>query len=360
MTNTVGAAGNNNWALTGPYSGTLNGLGGTDTLSMGTSLRSSYTIVQLADGGVQVDTLSGASQAFHTTVYNMERLVFGNGKDTLDLTTYFGGSTPYTGGTYSPGNLPVNVPLGSKSVAINFSETIQKGSGSINLKTTSGSLIASYQVSSSNVSISGTSKKTLTITFDPGTSLTNGTTYVVEFVPGSLKDSTGNNFDFTTGTTGAVNQTINGTTGNDATLAGGPGNDTINGLAGIDTVVYAPRMAAYTITPATTATGATTVSGPDGVDTLTNVERLQFADAFLAFDTDGNAGQTYRLYQAAFNRTPDLSGLGGWIAAMDAGMTPIQVATSFMASAEFQTLYGSSPTDEQFVSLLSRVHQLIA
>ena len=38
-----------------------------------------------------------------------------------------------------------------------------------------------------------------------------------------------------------------------------------------------------------------------------NVERLDFSDAHLAFDVDGNAGQIYRLYKAAFARTPDLS-----------------------------------------------------
>ena len=137
---------------------------------------------------------------------------------------------------------------------------------------------------------------------------------------------------------------LNGTTAND-TLASTAGNDAIDGKAGIDTAVYTARMAAYTVSP-------TVISGPDGSDTLTSVERLQFTDAFLAFDLDGNAGQTYRLYQAAFNRTPDLGGLGGWIAAMDSGTTLAQVATSFMGSAEFQALYGANPSNEQFVSLL--------
>jgi serralysin len=139
-------------------------------------------------------------------------------------------------------------------------------------------------------------------------------------------------------------QTISGTAVSE-TLTGTAGNDAIDGKAGNDTAVYTARMAAYTVSP-------TAISGPDGSDTLTSVERLQFTDAFLAFDLDGNAGQTYRLYQAAFNRTPDLGGLGGWIAAMDSGTTLAQVATSFMGSAEFQALYGANPSNEQFVSLL--------
>ena len=92
--------------------------------------------------------------------------------------------------------------------------------------------------------------------------------------------------------------------------------------------------------------------GTDGTDTLTNIERIRFADTALAFDTSGNAGQTYRLYQAAFNRTPDLAGLSYWIRGMDSGQSLTQVANSFMASAEFQFLYGTNPGNEQFVDLL--------
>jgi Ca2+-binding RTX toxin-like protein len=132
-------------------------------------------------------------------------------------------------------------------------------------------------------------------------------------------------------------------------LSGSTGSDSINGLAGTDTTYYTARMAAYTGDP---TAGGYKVTGPDGTDTLTSIERLEFADANLAFDLDGYAGQTYRLYQASFNRTPDIAGLGGWIGAMDNGATPVQVATSFMASAEFQSLYGANPTNEQFVSLL--------
>ena len=141
-----------------------------------------------------------------------------------------------------------------------------------------------------------------------------------------------------------------GTSGNDI-VAGSKGNDFLNGGLGTDTAVYLQSLAAYTFT-AGSAAGNNTLSGPEGVDTLTSIERLTFADANLAFDLEGNAGQTYRLYQAAFNRTPDLGGLGGWIVGRDNGLTPIQVANSFMASAEFQSLYGANPGNEQFVSLL--------
>ncbi|WP_420471075.1 M10 family metallopeptidase C-terminal domain-containing protein [Brevundimonas sp. FT23042] len=76
--------------------------------------------------------------------------------------------------------------------------------------------------------------------------------------------------------------TLNGGADND-TLIGGAGNDTLNGGDGIDTAVYSGNRAAYTLS---TSNGVTTVSGPDGADTLTNVERLQFADGL--FDIAGN------------------------------------------------------------------------
>ena len=158
---------------------------------------------------------------------------------------------------------------------------------------------------------------------------------------------------------GAGNDTIEGWDGADSLvgglgndlLTGGAGSDTINGGAGLDTTVYTSRFAAYAVSALAAANSYTVVSD-EGDDSLLNMERLQFSDAFLALDLDGNAGQTYRLYQASFNRTPDFAGLGGWIAAMDAGTTPVQVATSFMASDEFKSLYGASTTDAQFVALL--------
>jgi hypothetical protein len=42
-----------------------------------------------------------------------------------------------------------------------------------------------------------------------------------------------------------------------------------------------------------------------GSDTLDGVERLLFNYSAIALDIDGHGGQAYRLYQAAFGRTPD-------------------------------------------------------
>jgi CARDB/FG-GAP-like repeat/RTX calcium-binding nonapeptide repeat (4 copies)/Bacterial pre-peptidase C-terminal domain/Lipase (class 3) len=77
--------------------------------------------------------------------------------------------------------------------------------------------------------------------------------------------------------------------GNDV-LTGGPGNDTIDGGPGIDTAIFAGLRSAYTITH---IGNSLQVSGPDGLDTLTHIERLAFDDvtvpAGLAPTSDFNA-----------------------------------------------------------------------
>jgi hypothetical protein len=89
-----------------------------------------------------------------------------------------------------------------------------------------------------------------------------------------------------------------------------------------------------------------------GVDTLIDVERVLFDKGGVAFDIEGAAGQAYRLYQAAFDRKPDLAGLEFWIYYMDRGLSATGAAAGFMQSSEFIGLYGANPTPEQFVNKL--------
>lgn len=153
--------------------------------------------------------------------------------------------------------------------------------------------------------------------------------------------------DIITGASG--NEYLKGYGGND-TLTGGAGNDTIDGGRGIDTATYAGIKDNYTITKTATGFTVTDKTSADGTDTLLNVERLQFSDATIGLDADGIGGQAYRIYKAAFNRTPDTVGLGYWIAQMDNGLSLSDVASHFIESAEFQNMYGTNPTAEAFLS----------
>ena len=77
---------------TGKSSITVDFLGGIDTLDMGDSPASIYTIVKAGDGSVRVDTItsiSSASNAVHLVLRNLEILKFSSGTDTLNLASYF-------------------------------------------------------------------------------------------------------------------------------------------------------------------------------------------------------------------------------------------------------------------------------
>ncbi|MCC2972097.1 DUF4214 domain-containing protein [Massilia sp. IC2-476] len=136
-------------------------------------------------------------------------------------------------------------------------------------------------------------------------------------------------------------------------LVAGIGSERLGGFAGVDTVSYAGVRSNFTVIREGSAS-ATVIDhvGNSGVDTLASVERIAFSDASLALDIDGIAGKAYRLYQAAFNRTPDKGGVGYWIKMMDAGQTLEQVAFNFANSPEFKQMYGANASDAQFVELL--------
>ena len=101
---------------------------------------------------------------------------------------------------------------------------------------------------------------------------------------------------------GTETHPLTGTTGNDI-LQSTSGSDLINGGAGIDTAVFSGNQASNTLTK--TASGWTMSSTSDGTDTLSNIERLQFADKKIALDLtpEGNAGQAMEFIGAV---APDL------------------------------------------------------
>ncbi|WP_420473113.1 DUF4214 domain-containing protein [Noviherbaspirillum sp. ST9] len=144
------------------------------------------------------------------------------------------------------------------------------------------------------------------------------------------------------------NEYLKSFAGND-TIEGGAGNDTIDGGTGTDTSIYSGNASSYQVTK--TSTGYTVSGGTEGTDTLLNVERLKFADKTIALDISGNAGQAYRLYQAAFDRTPDVSGLSFQAKGMDAGWGLVSIAQNFIDSPEFSSKYGAL-NNTQFVSQL--------
>ena len=113
------------------------------------------------------------------------------------------------------------------------------------------------------------------------------TLFPVSIIRGQLVGLSDDNANVVNGTAGVDllpglggDDTLNGLGGDD-TLTGGFGNDTIDGGNGIDTAVFAGLRSAYQINR---AGGVTTVTGPDGTDSLTNVELLRFSDITIGND----------------------------------------------------------------------------
>ncbi|WGM32720.1 DUF4214 domain-containing protein [Brevundimonas sp. NIBR11] len=63
---------------------------------------------------------------------------------------------------------------------------------------------------------------------------------------------------------------------------------------------------------------------------------------------DDEALQIARLYDASFNRLPDVGGLRTWVERLDGGMSLLDIASAFAGSAEFQQSFGTL-TNRQFV-----------
>ncbi len=151
-----------------------------------------------------------------------------------------------------------------------------------------------------------------------------------------------------------VNSALN-TTGSAAAevFTASAGNNALDGQGGLDTMTYTGARAAFTVAKEVLGHSVTDKSGALGLDTLVNIERLKFDDATLALDVNGVAGQAYRMYRAAFDREPDLGGLGFWIKALDSGSYTLNdIAAEFIKSPEFVSMYMSDPSDENFVTKL--------
>jgi len=126
------------------------------------------------------------------------------------------------------------------------------------------------------------------LTFDAGAAIGAATAAdeLIVTLGGSASDSlTGSaNPDYIVGDAGddvisglAGNDTLIGGAGND-TLSGGAGTNVLDGDAGIDTATFAGNYADYTIAFDGANVVVTQTSGGSSADTITDVEKLQFAD----------------------------------------------------------------------------------
>lgn len=153
--------------------------------------------------------------------------------------------------------------------------------------------------------------------------------------------------------------TLNGNDGDDR-LIGNGGNDTINGGAGADTSIYSGARSSYSIKISTSSVEVTDRrSGGDGVDSLTNIEQLDFSgtsDVSLSVLT-GVANNSVaslttfiEMYIAYFNRAPDAEGLFYWGTRLSEGMSLPDIAASFFVQGETKALYPDPSDTTGFVN----------
>ncbi len=150
-------------------------------------------------------------------------------------------------------------------------------------------------------------------------------------------------------------RTITGSPDDD-TLSGGIGNDTIDGKAGFDTVLYDRERAQVELVPIDDDR-IMVIDDTGDVDTLVNIEKIALSDGAYIFDIEDSGQFVYRLYAAAFGRTPDEAGFRFWSMRNDAGLEPRTMATEFINSLEFRDKYGygenlTPPIDTAFVDAL--------
>ncbi|HAK99309.1 MAG TPA: hypothetical protein DCP14_08180, partial [Rhodobiaceae bacterium] len=148
---------------------------------------------------------------------------------------------------------------------------------------------------------------------------------------------------------------ISGSSTDDEIKAFDLGFLTIDAGEGVDSVVYGSNKSSYTVEENSSNWRVSNSSLFSGFDELNDVERIKFNDGTLALDIDpgDTAGQAYRLYQAAFARTPDMPGVAYHMNDMESnGLSIQQIASNFMASPEFKTQYGENLSDDAYINAL--------
>lgn len=155
------------------------------------------------------------------------------------------------------------------------------------------------------------------------------------------------------------------------TFYAGDANLSFTGVGVHNSVVFEGASTQYQIVNNGNGSVTTTdsIADRDGTDQITGVEFLQFTDQIIFVENADNANIA-RLYSAAFNRAPDISGLSFWedvyangvpasakaagyytaLAQTDDG-SGTSIAANFMQSSEFTSTYGSL-SDAAFVTLL--------
>ena len=377
---TLNGGAGNDVLVGGAGTDTLNGGTGADTMSGGAGndtyvvdnmadivsenagegsdlIQTTLNSYSLATGGANVENLTftgsgsftGTGNALDNTIIGgagSDILTGGAGNDTLNGlagtdTAVFTGAVPGYSFSLSGANVVVaGVPDGSDTLI--GIETVQFGALAYNLV---------YGTNGNDPALTGTAGADLLLGFNGNDTLNGGLgadvmiggagndTYVVDDAGDIVVEAAGGGADTIqttlnlyslasspdienlafvgtgafSGLGNASNNVMTGGSGDDI-LNGGAGNDTLNGAGGMDTALFS---AAYTGYVFSLSGSNVVVTGPDGTDTLTSIEIVQFgAQAFnLVSGTNGSdpaiTGTTGADLLLGFNGNDTLTGGAG-------------------------------------------------
>ena len=140
------------------------------------------------------------------------------------------------------------------------------------------------------------------------------------------------------------------------------GDDFIDGGAGLDISAYSGPSSNYKLIVGPASAIVQDKRGSDGIDTLVNVEKVQFIDQTLDvawFTQAAKLSSTQfaalaELYIATFNRAPDALGLDYWASQLSLGMSLPQIAASFFVQPETLAAY---PVGQATTAFVNAVYQ---
>jgi subtilisin-like proprotein convertase family protein len=156
---------------------------------------------------------------------------------------------------------------------------------------------------------------------------------------------------------GAGNDSI---TGNalDNVLRGNAGNDTIDGNSGTDKVFWGSSSINYQLRPTATGWQVADKTATDGIDTLINVEKLQFSDRVVNVESKSHASyanlpaELYQFFITAFNAAPGVTYMDQLAEAYNYGLSVKEIVDIFTTKSQFTSVYAPTLSNQDLATQL--------